>query len=57
MDEIETAAVKANVRVVLEAFDKRVFIRDTAHDGEAGWFLRVMPAIAALAELQKWATA
>lgn len=38
------------IKGILEGFDKGVFVRSTAWDGEPGWALKLLPFIVALRE-------
>lgn len=39
------------IRLVLEGFDKGVFVRDISHDHESSWAVRQLPYLAALSRL------
>jgi hypothetical protein len=49
--------VVAAIRKLNEAFDREVFIRNTDHDGEPGWAMKLLPYIQALAVLNEYANA
>lgn len=55
-DEQADAYQKAKdaARTVLEGFDKGIFQRNIDGDHVEGWAMKLLPYIAALAELQKW---
>lgn len=45
----------AAIAKVLEAFEVGVFVRNVARDGEPGWAVKLLPYLAALAELREGA--
>lgn len=55
MNELDTEAIKADIRKVLEGFDRRIFVRGVENDTNPKWMMTVMPYLAALANLQRWA--
>lgn len=40
-------------RTILKGFSVGVFVRDTSRDMQAGWAIRLLPYLAALAEAEK----
>jgi len=48
---LPVAAILADVSVVLDGFEKGIFIRDTSHDNELGWTINLLPYIVAMARL------
>lgn len=47
------ATLAAAAKTVLRGFDEGVFVRNTAHDQDPGWAIRLMPFIAALAIVKR----
>jgi hypothetical protein len=43
----------ADVALVLEGFDKGLFVRSTDGDSESGWAMKWLPYLGALARLQE----
>jgi len=42
-----------DVRIVLDGFDKGIFVRSTQGDDKPGWAIDLMPYLAALGRLAK----
>jgi hypothetical protein len=40
-----------DVKMVLEGFDKGIFVRDISHDHQSDWAIRAFPYLAALGRL------
>jgi hypothetical protein len=49
--------LKADMQIVLRAFDLGIFVRDVTADSDPDWAMRIAPYIAALARLKEWADA
>jgi hypothetical protein len=47
-------AVDANIALVLEAFDKRVFVRNIEGDGDPMWGIKLIPYLMALKGLGEY---
>lgn len=49
----------ADLKIILKAFDDGVFVRNTDHDNESMWALKLVPILAALGRIQlaveRWA--
>ncbi len=45
------------VRTTLRGFDEGFWVRDVSKDAEPGWQMRMLPFLAALAKLKKFADA
>lgn len=48
---VTPAPLERDVALVLKGFDEGVFIRDTSHDHEPGWAMKMLPYLAALGRL------
>lgn len=49
----ENANIKAAVKIILQAFDKGVFVRSTERDNNPKWAIELLPYIQALKQLHE----
>jgi hypothetical protein len=47
-------SVDANIALVLEAFDKRIFVRNIEGDGDPMWGIKLIPYLLALKHLAEY---